>query len=172
MGKDYVTTMSGRMVSLVDPQPEDIHLPDILAHLMNLRRFNGSIPWSVLEHSVLAWLIDSTPETLMHDAHEAYIGDIITPVGILLGASVAQLKQRLQAVINDRLGLRHDYDSSAADLRAMEIEIGTLMQPKQAALFLQQERNAQAVLHTRQIGLRPFVHYWGTHANLPSDLAS
>lgn len=152
--------MSGRKVSLVDPQPEDIYLPDIMGHLRGIRRFNGSIPWTVLEHSVLVWLLDSTPESLMHDAHEAYMGDITTPVGDALGPAVVEMKQRLQAAINAKFGLR-TYDCSQADRRALEIEVGTLMRPAQARLFARQEINPTAVQYVGWLGVRPFRYYWG-----------
>jgi hypothetical protein len=70
------------------------HMIDIVSLLGRTRRFGGNanLDWSVLSHSMLCamlWLQTYGPEgvehALMHDAHEAYLGDIPTPVKNLLG---------------------------------------------------------------------------------------
>lgn len=90
---------SGRMVDLMSPHPGVIDLvADILPALANIARFDGACapvlgkPWTVLDHSVTGadLLISNQPSLrgqtrlpllfLLHDAHEAYIGDITTPV--------------------------------------------------------------------------------------------
>lgn len=53
--------------------------------LAKINRFAGNTPhqWSVASHSVLVSRLCSSPEAkawgLLHDAHEAFLGDIITP---------------------------------------------------------------------------------------------
>ena len=79
-----------RFLSLIDPQPENIHLDDIAHHLSMLCRFGGACKtfYSVAEHCVLAWEMavadGMSPfvrrSILMHDAHEAYTGDLTRPV--------------------------------------------------------------------------------------------
>jgi uncharacterized protein len=90
---------SGRMVDLMAPKPADIDIMgDILPALASIARFDGACaprlgrPWTVLDHSVIgADLLSQSPHNparghrlpllfLLHDAHEAYIGDITTPV--------------------------------------------------------------------------------------------
>jgi uncharacterized protein len=85
---------SGRMVDLMAPSPAAIDFAgDILPALGNIARFDGACapapgrPWTVLDHSVVgADLIRSAGGSdrlgllfLLHDAHEAYTGDITTP---------------------------------------------------------------------------------------------
>lgn len=77
-----VMTASGRMVSLTDPDPESLHLPDIAMHLACIRRFNG-LGISVDLHSILVsehLPLEFALAGLLHDAHEAYTGDISRPM--------------------------------------------------------------------------------------------
>ncbi len=71
-----------------DPRPEEMHIEDIAHALSNTCRFNGHISrfYSVAEHSVhmADQLSDKGKNTqrwaLLHDATEAYIGDMVRPL--------------------------------------------------------------------------------------------
>ena len=85
----HVQTHSGLMVPLHDPAPWHIRLGDIAHALAHIPRFNGHTTrrWSVADHSLLVLDLmppDSPPDALLaallHDAHEAYLGDITSPV--------------------------------------------------------------------------------------------
>lgn len=76
---------SGRAVDLLDPRPEGVDFTEIADTLAHIPRFGGctAIPLSVAQHTLVA--CDAAPEwarpwVLLHDAHEARIGDIATPV--------------------------------------------------------------------------------------------
>jgi uncharacterized protein len=118
----WVQTWSGQAVCLVDPNPATIRRVDITRALTRLPRFNGHTEevYTVAQHSVLVARIAATElrgtygappaftaAALLHDAHEAYMGDIVRPVAALPGfeAPVAQLKARLQRAIHLALGL-------------------------------------------------------------------
>lgn len=84
-------TVSGMPVDLLDPKPEMILLGDIAHALARIPRFCGHTvgdwPWNVAQHSLLVEQLmpDGTDAAgrlvaLLHDAHEAYVGDLITPV--------------------------------------------------------------------------------------------
>jgi hypothetical protein len=80
-----IETVSGRMVDVLNPQPEDFDIKDIAISLGNLCRFNGQVKrfYSVAEHSVL--MMDNVPAeygiyALLHDAAEAYISDVVRPL--------------------------------------------------------------------------------------------
>lgn len=82
-------TTTGRYIDLNLMRPSDVDLEDVISSLSRMVRFDGHgerEPLSVLQHSllVLDLLIDEGNFTqllgLVHDAHEAYIGDIGTPV--------------------------------------------------------------------------------------------
>ena len=88
-------TRGGRMVDLLNVKPEDIDLADIAWALAHTCRFMGHPRrhYSVAEHSInVARLLPEPIKIygLLHDAHEAYIGDISTPTkrALALGLDV------------------------------------------------------------------------------------
>lgn len=118
----WVQTWSGQAVDLTDPDPKTIRRVDITRSLSRLVRFNGHTEesFTVANHSVLVARIAAselpggrgappafTAAALLHDAHEAYMGDIVRPVAALPGleAPIAQLKARLQRAIHLAFGL-------------------------------------------------------------------
>lgn len=86
----YITTKSGRKVYPLSPEADQIHIDDIAHGLSNVCRFNGhtSSFFSVARHSinvakrVLGEGADANTalKALLHDASEAYLCDIPTPV--------------------------------------------------------------------------------------------
>lgn len=82
----WTSTYSGGRFYPLDPSIEDIELIDIAAALSKLCRFNGHCErfYSVAEHSVRLSRMFRDPAKarwgLMHDAAEAYIGDIVRPL--------------------------------------------------------------------------------------------
>ena len=84
----WVQTYTGKRFELLVPRPDLVDLEDI-AHALSLQnRFNGHTrrPYNVAQHSVLvARAVDHLSavyqlQALMHDAAEAYIGDLVRPV--------------------------------------------------------------------------------------------
>lgn len=72
-------------MNVFEPTPEMISIEDIAHSLSNQCRFGGHLPrfYSVAEHSVLCALhVDEKYafEALMHDASEAYLLDIPSPI--------------------------------------------------------------------------------------------
>lgn len=159
----WVQTLTGAAVDLVRPDPETVDfVNDIAPTLAVLPRFNGAArDWYVSDHLVLgcAPLRSRFPgnrqivaQWLLHDAHEAYIGDIITPVakaleahadaefrgkggyepGIYVKAAIASLKKTLDRAIHEAAGVPlPDIESAAAirhhDLAMMITERNHLM---------------------------------------------
>mgnify|MGYP000976773550 FL=1 len=88
----WVQTGSGIAFDLLEPTPEMVNFEvDIAESLARIARFNGHIrsgAYSVAQHSVMGAdaLFRETGDPrlaaafLLHDAHEAYIGDMPTPV--------------------------------------------------------------------------------------------
>lgn len=96
-GEKSLETFSGFEFSLDDPQPSMVNIRDIAVGLGNICRFNGQIRrfYSVAEHSVLVSdLLGSMGFQsfrkfgLLHDAAEAYIGDVIAPIKKMLRVPV------------------------------------------------------------------------------------
>ena len=85
-GVARIRTFTGRLVDVLNLQPEDISIRDIAHHLALANRFNGATvqPYSVAAHSL--YMADHLvcPENalvgLMHDATEAYVGDMVKPL--------------------------------------------------------------------------------------------
>lgn len=78
----FITTYTGRKVNPLNLKPSDICIEDIAHHLACLNRFVGAsfVPISVAQHSVhVSELVDGKGcelEALLHDATEAYLGDV------------------------------------------------------------------------------------------------
>jgi hypothetical protein len=130
----FTSTNSGGKLDLKLPDPRDVRLTDIAVHLSKLCRYNGATSgfWSVAQHSLLceALLPDDTSHdtrlaVLLHDAHEAYTGDITTPVALALGwsakQSIDQLKGRIQAAIEYAFGAPPLDDWQLATIRLVDI---------------------------------------------------
>lgn len=82
---------SGQLIDLNRPENCVININDIAHALANINRFNGHLchQITVARHSV--YVSDLVPEplrlaALLHDAHEAYLGDIVRPVKSFLRA--------------------------------------------------------------------------------------
>lgn len=78
-------TYSGRQVWPLDPQQFHLSFDDVAHHLAMLCRWNGSCRsfYSVAQHSVyVARLVPSELQAaaLLHDAAEAYLGDVVRPI--------------------------------------------------------------------------------------------
>lgn len=113
----HIQTLSGRRVNPFDASPEDIDPGDIATALSNLCRFGGhsSAFYSVAQHSaIVADLLEqagATPDELMaallHDAAEAYLGDLPHPIKHRseLGAHFKTAEKNLEAVIERRFAL-------------------------------------------------------------------
>lgn len=81
----YLSTCSNRVLDVMNPKGADIHIDDIAAGLSKICRWNGQIPefLSVAQHSLMAAALVPDQfrlQALLHDATEAYICDIPTPL--------------------------------------------------------------------------------------------
>lgn len=138
---DWMLTVTGRRLYVGEPKLEDILVEDIAHALAKVTRFGGHTPgdglYSVAQHSVLVSIIyeaelqkqgiPSAPGSvlgaLLHDATEAYLGDMIRPVKRAVGRAYGDLEHLWERAITQRFGLspvgtilKH------ADLRALATE--------------------------------------------------
>lgn len=135
----HIRTASGAYVTLLDPDPDTIHLGDIAHALAHVCRFGGHLPsfYSVAEHSlhVAAMLHRQYGDPLltffglMHDATEAYLGDMVRPLKQQLHAYRAA-EDRMADVIGARFGLplrwAEDVRVKHADETALVWEMATV----------------------------------------------
>lgn len=114
------TTLSGVRFDLANPQASAINIGDIAGALSLVNRYGGHTtePLNVAEHSIRVALIagyvakqagrspaDCAAVSLMgllHDAAEAYVGDMISPLKALVGDPYRQVEERVQAAILER----------------------------------------------------------------------
>lgn len=137
----YILTRSGRQFSFVNPRPDTVAVDDIAHALSHINRFTGhtKYAYSVAQHSIaVSRYLERTEASvdlqfagLMHDAHEAYFGDISTPLKAVL--PIREFEDRIQAVVGEAfeltLELMHDRRVKLADLTALAIEAEHLMPP-------------------------------------------
>ena len=113
----YLQTVSGRWVNPFDPDPDQIELSDIARALANQCRFGGHCRtfYSVAQHCVVVSELteaeggsaDDALAALMHDASEAYLGDLPHPIKHRrqLGAAFRRAEEPLERAIRDRFSI-------------------------------------------------------------------
>jgi hypothetical protein len=124
-------TASGEPFWCLDPRPEDIRITDIAAQLARVCRFGGALRddvaiYSVAQHSVL--VSRNVPpeyalEGLLHDAAEAYIGDMVKPIKDALPDRLV-IEDNIDRVIRAKFGLPRTKSQAIkdADYRAVLTE--------------------------------------------------
>jgi len=114
----WIQMHSGHSFSFTRPEEADIELEDIAHSLSHICRFGGhtKVFRSVADHGIcvanhLMRSKDTTPNTrlwgLIHDASEAYIGDIVTPLKRQL-TGIKELERKIQLRIMERFSLVPD----------------------------------------------------------------
>lgn len=93
----FMLTATGHTVEISQPRPQSaLSLATIAHHLAQINRFTGAArrPYSVAEHSLLVCDIAANElgldvhgqlAALLHDAHEAIVGDASTPLKQCIG---------------------------------------------------------------------------------------
>jgi hypothetical protein len=116
----YLQTVSGRWLNPFDPDPEQLDIGDIARSLANQCRFGGHCRafYSVAQHSVhVSELVEQRGgdaedvfAALMHDASEAYLGDMPHPIKHRspLGAAFREAEKNLEEAILDRFAIKRD----------------------------------------------------------------
>jgi hypothetical protein len=114
----YLQTVSGRFVNPFEPDPEQLDIGDIGRALANICRFGGHTRsfYSVAQHSVIVSElveqrggdVEDTFAALMHDATEAYLGDMPHPIKHRspLGAAFKLAEAHLEQVIAQRFKIK------------------------------------------------------------------
>lgn len=147
-----IETRNGISFDLLSPQPDMVNIADIAEHLAKLCRFTGATDmfYSVAQHSLLVAdhvSPQARPFALLHDAHEAYLGDWTTPLkqavlnlmqlytsnGTKHHDPLNRLETAISIAIHEAAGLTWPVPSAiaaeikAADLAALASERDALM---------------------------------------------
>jgi uncharacterized protein len=135
MAANEITTATGREVNPLALRVEDIDIRDIAHALALTCRFNGHCRmfYSVAEHSVLVSNLcppEFALEALLHDASEAYLGDVPTPLK-RQWPEYRIAEERAQATIAKCFGLPEAISQAVhdADASALQIEKVRLLWP-------------------------------------------
>lgn len=129
-------TYTGLYFDYSDPMPADVCLADIARALSMTCRFGGHVTryFSVAEHAmnVANHVFNVTGDNelalaaLHHDSHEAYIGDLPTPLKQDIGDQYVALKDSADEAIGFALELDptmfHHFDVRRADALALAYE--------------------------------------------------
>lgn len=143
-----IVTSEGLVFDLSNPQPGSVNIHDIANHLSKLCRFTGATYnfYSVAEHSVFCAEIcemlgfrEHAFEALMHDACEAYVGDVSQPLKTLMCAqslnefepSFVEEQARVDSVVRKVFKLPNIETDvvTAADRLAFWCEFQSLVSP-------------------------------------------
>lgn len=153
------THPTGRYFDFVAPTAEQIDVRDIACALSNTCRFGGHVSrfYSVAEHAVRAswWVRDrgysrgAQLAALHHDSHEAYLGDIPTPLKKRIGPLYTRLAEEIDALIGEVIGVvlpLYCPSTKKADDYMLRVEAGQLK--KSRGIGSQWPWGAAEALHT------------------------
>jgi len=118
--KGCIRTYSGKIVDLRNPKPEQICIEDIAHALSLIPRFCGHTKHhlSVATHSINACTMIEAGfelEALLHDATEAYLQDIPSPLKALL-PEYKQIESNFHKVIAEKFGVPETLSQEVKDI--------------------------------------------------------
>lgn len=128
----YILTISGNHFDYVEMDYNVLNIEEIAHALANTCRFGGHCReyYSVAQHSVLVARyvpVDLARDALFHDAAEAYLGDMPTPLKQLLPDYKA-MTDRVEYWIQKKLGINIEHpEIKKADLQVLGMEKRDLM---------------------------------------------
>ena len=112
--KNSIRLRSGGYFDFANPKPDQFTIEDIAGALSKLCRFGGqsSSFYSVAEHLILCDEIalkmgcdrDCRRAVIMHDAAEAFCGDVVKPLKIML-ESYAKIEQAVEDAVAAAFGI-------------------------------------------------------------------
>jgi len=127
--KNCIRTNSGLYINVFNTKPEMICIEDIAHSLATLPRFGGHLNrhYSVAQHSVLCARRARSKEdkraALLHDASEAFMLDMPTPIKARLGL-YKRFEHKLSEAILKKFGVVYPYSKNIKkiDTRMLHIE--------------------------------------------------
>jgi hypothetical protein len=115
----WIETYSGLRFYILDPQPDQIQIEDIAHSLSLLCRFTGHVKhfYSVGQHSLLGSYLVPPQDALwflLHDASEAFIGDMNRPLkhGTDAGEAYIPVEAGIMRAICNKFGLPQEEPKS------------------------------------------------------------
>jgi 5'-deoxynucleotidase YfbR-like HD superfamily hydrolase len=145
--------LSGRRLDLLNPSPLDIEIEDIAHGLARVARWNGQTDgehaFSVAQHSLLVETIAGALEpaldaryrlaSLIHDAPEYVIGDLISPFKAALSLDYKAFEAKLLAAIYMRFELPAELPAEITKLIKRADKIAAYYEATSLAGFSREE---------------------------------
>jgi 5'-deoxynucleotidase YfbR-like HD superfamily hydrolase/predicted transcriptional regulator len=148
-GTAWLNTWSGKKVYPYDLKPAMVDIDDIARGLAHINRFAGQLSYTVAQHSVavamaLEVLIPQNPvvwlQGLLHDASEAYLGDLPAPLKRTGAFPLYDLAEaQAQAAIFEALGIDEPNEAQSALIKQADLACLAL---EQRELWPQNRRHA------------------------------
>lgn len=162
--KGKIITCSGKLFSLLQPDPADICIGDIAHSLANSCRWGGHSRhfFSVAEHSVLVSKLVRPKHALwglLHDAAEAYLVDLPRPVKLLL-PSYQEMEAKIMLAVCAHFRMRADepLEVKEADARLLTDEAHALgMYPEIWGENLMTPWDVELELHSPAVAKERFL---------------
>jgi len=133
----WIQSASNAVIDFLNPDPSSFNIEDIALALSRQPRYSGQgmFFYSVAQHSM--YVAATLPPSLrlhglLHDAHEAYTGDIPGPLKDLLGDTICTIEHSLQTAIYDGLGIQWPSDTDMQEVYRVDKAI---LLPECDALF-------------------------------------
>lgn len=126
--KGCIRTNSGLFINVFEPNKDVITIEDIAHALASVPRFGGHLnrPYSVAQHSVMCMMrvksLEDKKAALMHDASEAYLGDIPTPIKAKL-PEYKTCEHNLMLMIADKFGFDYPLNQTVKEVDALMLQI-------------------------------------------------
>lgn len=105
---DCIRTYTGKFINVFEPTPDMIDIEDI-AHSLSMQcRFGGHLKqfYSVAQHCLTASYYEKSLDMLLHDASEAYLLDIPSPIKKRL-PDYKKIEDNLMLCIADKFGFEY-----------------------------------------------------------------
>ena len=152
----WMQTVSGTPFELMQPRVIDVSFPEVAHALSNICRFAGHVKefYSVAEHCCR--VADILPPAvkvygLLHDAHEAFIGDVTTPVKQCLGKeAMKQFEGNVEAPLMQAI-----YDAA------------NIPPPDQSIIDAVKYADIVLLMTERRDLMSPTQRSWGSYETIP-----
>jgi len=163
----YHITHSGKKINLETISEDDICLSDIAHHLTKICRYGGALPfnvwYSVAQHSIQlanyskanGYSKEIQAVLLLHDASEAYLGDIISSVKPkLLGYS--DLESKVARLIETKYNLTIGSDDREVNEVVKELDTRIVLDEAKFLFPSQYEKFTAQMPGVQELGIKIF----------------
>lgn len=113
--RSSISTIDGDFFDIANPADNEYDI-EVIAHaLSRINRYTGHIVpehYSVAEHCYLVSFVvprNLALTGLLHDASEAYVGDVSSPLKKLIGKAYTDIEEAIQQEIANRFGLPYPF---------------------------------------------------------------